>query len=145
VVEIARFLVDHNLEGLCVLDEEGNGIGVIGMDELVSAYGQHEIRDLVAEDVMREGMPTLLADMPLSLAGKFMQDQRTRIAYLTHNSAGIIYPAAYITFRHFIRHLAAGSDEELKDLGIDAHRELPVDAFIKRRDAARKRNLLKSQ
>ena len=89
---------------------------------------------------MREGMPTLQADMPIVLAAEFMRDQKTRIAYLIHNSAGIIYPAAYITFRHLVRHLAAESDEELNDLGIQAQRELPVDAFIKRRDAARKLN-----
>jgi predicted transcriptional regulator len=141
VVEIARFLMDRNLEGICVLDEEGNGVGLVGVEELVNAYGRQEIWELVAEDVMREGMPTLPADITIKLAAEFMQDQNTRIAFLIHNAAGTIYPAAYITFRHLVRHLAAESDEELKDLGIRAQRELPVEAFIKRRDAAKKRNL----
>ena len=111
------------------------------MEELANAYGRHGIRELVAEEIMREGMPSLQADMPIKLAAEFMRDQKTRVAYLIHNSAGIIYPAAYITFRHLVRHLAAESDEELNDLGIQAQRELPVDAFIRRRDAARKLNL----
>jgi len=141
VVEIARFLVDNNVEGMCVLDDDGNGIGLVGVDQLVKAYVRKEIQELVAEDVMREGMPTLPADIPLKLAAEFMRDQNTRIAYSIHNSAGTIYPAAYITFRHLVRYLAAESDEELKDLGIQAQRELPVEAFIKRRDSAKKRNL----
>lgn len=141
VIDIARFLLDKNIEGVCVLDEDGNGIGLVGLEELVKAYGRQGIQELVAEDVMREGMPSLQADISLKLAAEFMQDQQIRIAYLIHNSAGTIYPAAYITFRHLVRHLAAESEEELKDLGIRAERELPVEAFIKRRDAARKRNL----
>lgn len=141
VVDIARFLIDKNVEGMCVLDEDGNGVGVVGMEELASAYGRAGIRELSADEVMREGMPILQADMPIALAAEFMRDQKTRIAYLIHNSAGIIYPAAYITFRHLVRHLAAESEEELKDLGFHAQRELPVEAFIRRRDAARKRNL----
>ena len=88
--------------------------------------------------VMREGMPTLKADMPLPVAAQLMRDQHTRIAYMIHNAAGIIYPAAYITYRHIVRHLGAGSEEELKDLGIEAERKSPLEVFTERRDAARR-------
>ena len=141
VVDIARFLIEKHVEGLCVLDDERNGVGVVGMDELVKAYGRPDVCELVAEDIMREGMPTLPADIPLKLAAELMQDQNTRIAYLIHNSAGTIYPAAYITFWHLVRYLAAENGDELKDLGLDAQRELPLEAYIKRRDAAKQRNL----
>ncbi len=138
VTDIARFLLEHNVEGMCVLDKEGNGVGVVGMEELAVAYSREEVRNLTAEDVMREGMPTLKADLPLALAAQMMRDQHTRIAYMIHNSAGIIYPAAYITYRHLVRHLGAESDEELRDLGIEAERKNPLQVFVEKRDAARR-------
>ncbi len=139
VKDIARFLLEHNVEGMCVLDEEGNGIGVVSAEELTAAYSREDIQVLTAEQVMREGMPTVQPDMPVTLAAQLMRDQKTRIAYLTHNAAGIIYPAAYITYRHILRHLAAQNEQELKDLGIKAERKSPLEAFIERRDAARKK------
>lgn len=139
VKDMARFLLENPVEGMCVLDNEGNGIGVVGIEELITAYAREDAQSLSAEQVMREGMPTLQPDLPLALAVQLMRDQKTRIAYLTHNAAGIIYPAAYITFRHILRHLAAQNEQELKDLGIQAERKSPLEAFIERRDAARKK------
>ena len=137
VVEIARFLLEQNVEAMCVLDDEGNGVGVVGSEELAIAYSRDDVRSLTAEQVMREGMPTLQADMPLTLAVLFMRDHDTRIAYMIHNAAGIIYPAAYLTYRHLLRYLAAREAHDLKDLGIYAERQAPLDAFIQKRDAAR--------
>jgi predicted transcriptional regulator len=139
VVEIARFLLEQNVEAMCVLDGDGNGVGVVGSDELAAAYSREDLRSLTAEPVMREGMPTLPADLPLRLAVLFMQDHHTRIAYMIHNSAGIIYPAAYITYRHILRYLAARVEQDLKDLGIHAERQAPLQAYIQRRDAARRK------
>lgn len=138
VIDIARYLLENNVEGMCVLDKEGNGVGVVGIEELAVAYSREDVRIITAEDVMHEGMPTLKADMPLALAAQMMRDQHTRIAYMIHNAAGIIYPAAYITYRHLIRHLAAESEEELKDLGIKAERKNPLQIFVEKRDAARR-------
>lgn len=138
VRQVARLLLENDLEGLCVLDEDGNGIGVIGVEEIIAAYSREGLEDLPAEAIMREGMPTLRPEMPLTLAAQIMRDQRTRIAYLTHNAAGIIYPAAYITYRHFLRYLAAVSPEELRDLGATAARKGPLEAFAERRERRRK-------
>jgi hypothetical protein len=68
-----------------------------------------------------------------------MKDQGIRIAYMMHNSAGIIYPAAFISYRHILRHMAARDENELKDLGLAAERKSPIEQFIARRDEARKR------
>jgi hypothetical protein len=57
-----------------------------------------------------------------------------------HNAAGITYPAAVITYKHFLRHFAAHNDEELNDLGIKAARQSPIEYFIKKRDEARRDN-----
>jgi len=138
VIDIARYLLENNVEGMCVLDKEGNGVGVVGIEELVVAYSRQDACSITAEDVMREGMPTLKADMPLALAAQMMCDQHTRITYMIHNAAGIIYPAAYITYRHLVRHLAAESGDELKDLGIKAERKNPLQVFVEKRDAARR-------
>ncbi|GAB4432120.1 MAG: hypothetical protein Kow002_20190 [Anaerolineales bacterium] len=139
VVDIARFLIENDVEELVVLGEEGEGLGVCGYRELVRAYERDDIRDLTSEEVMTEGVPQLPPDIPLPLAAQLMRDQDIRAAYMTHNAAGIIYPAAMISYRHLVRHLAAKDQEELKDLGIYAERKSPLEQFIERREQARKK------
>ena len=139
IVDIARFLVEKNVEAMCVLDAEGHGIGVVGEQELVSAYGRENLDELKAEDIMSEGVPELGADIPLTVAAQMMKDRGIRIAYMMHNSAGIIYPAAFISYRHILRHMAAKDESELKDLGLAAERKSPIEQFIARRDEARKK------
>lgn len=138
LLEVARFLVENNVEEMVVLGDEGEGVGVCGYKELVKAYDREDVRQLTAEDIMSEGVPELPSDIPLKLAAQIMQDKDIRVAYMNHNSAGIIYPAASISYRHLVRHLAANSKEELKDLGIYAERKSPLEQFIERRDNARK-------
>jgi CBS domain-containing protein len=139
VLDIARFMLEKDLEALCVLDGEGHGIGVVGQEELIRAYARGEVGSLRAEEVMREGVPEMQADLPLTVAAQMMQDQGIRIAYMLHNSAGIIYPAAFISYRHILRHLAAKDEKDLKDLGLAAERKSPIEQFIARRDEARKK------
>lgn len=138
IVEIARFLIEHNVEEMVVLGDEGEGVGVCGYEELVSAYGREDARDLTAEDIMNEGVPELPSDIPLKLAAQLLRDKKIRVAYMNHNSAGIIYPAASLSYRHLVRHLAAQDGTELKDLGIKAVRKSPLEQFLERRDEARR-------
>jgi CBS domain-containing protein len=138
VVEIARFLIKNNIEEMVVLGDEGEGVGVCGYKELVSAYEREDVRELVAEDIMTEGVPELPSDIPLTLAAQLLKDKDIRVAYMNHNSAGIIYPAASISYKHLVRHLAAEDESELKDLGINAERKSPLEQFIERRDEARR-------
>jgi CBS domain-containing protein len=138
-VDIARFLIENNAEEMIILGSEGEGVGVVGYEELVSAYYRDNIRELTAEDVMREGVPELPSDIPLTVAAQMMKDKGVRVAYMNHNSAGIIYPAAMISYRHIVRHLAARDESELKDLGLAAERKSPIDVFVERRDEARKK------
>ena len=139
IVDIARFLLERNVEAMCVLDAEGHGIGVVGTDELVWAYAHEGYESLMAEDIMTEGVPELPADISLAVAAQVMRDKGIRVAYMLHNSAGIIYPAAYISYRHILRHMAARDEAELKDLGIAAERKSPIEKFIERRDEARRK------
>jgi CBS domain-containing protein len=141
--EIARFLLEHHVEAMCVLDAEGHGMGVVGEQELVSAYSREDPEELKAEDIMREGVPELGADIPLTAAAQMMKDKGIRIAYMLHNAGGIIYPAAYISYRHILRHIAAKDENELRDLGLAAERKSPLERFIERRDEARKKAGLK--
>jgi CBS domain-containing protein len=138
VVEIARFLIDNNTEEMVVLGDEGEGVGVCGYRELVNAYEREDVRELTAEDIMSEGVPELPSDIPLKLAAQLLKDKNIRVAYMNHNSAGIIYPAASISYKHLVRHLAAKDESELKDLGINAERKSPLEQFIERRDEARR-------
>jgi len=139
VADIARFLLENNVEEMVVLGEEGEGVGVCGYKELVKAYGREGVQTLTAEEVMSEGVPELPADISLNVAAQIMRDKYIRVAYMTHNSAGIIYPAASISYKHLVRHLAARDETELKDLGIEAERKSPIEVFIERRDQARKK------
>jgi CBS domain-containing protein len=138
VVDIARFLTENNVEEMVVLGEEGEGVGICGYKELVNAYDREDVRELTAEQVMSEGVPELPSDIPLKLAAQLMKDKNIRAAYMNHNSAGIIYPAAIISYKHLVRHLAAKDESDLKDLGINAERKSPLEIFIERRDEARK-------
>ncbi len=139
IVDIARFLLEKNVEAMCVLDAEGHGIGVVGADELVWAYAREGYETLTAEDIMNEGVPELPPDMSLAVAAQMMKDRDIRVAYMMHNAGGIIYPAAYISYKHILRHIAARNENELKDLGIAAERKSPIEVFIAKRDEARRK------
>jgi len=139
IVDIARYLLEHDVEEMVVLGFDGEGIGIVGYDEIVSAYSHENPKLLSAEDIMREGVPDLPADISLVLAAQLIKNKKIRVAYMTHNSAGIIYPAALISYKHLIRHLAAKDDSDLKDLGLAAERKSPIETFLARRDEARKK------
>ena len=68
-----------------------------------------------------------------------MQDKGIRILFLMHHAGGIEYPAAMLTYKHLLRHLAMENPDDLADLGIKAVRESPLETFYKRRDDARRR------
>nr|MBN1229834.1 CBS domain-containing protein [Anaerolineae bacterium] len=135
----AQMLLEANLEGMVVLDHDGHGVGCITWDELVKSYAHPGAQSLTVGEVMREDIPEIPPDIPLQAAAQLMQDRGQRIVFLMHNSAGIAYPAAIFTYRHILRHLAAESDEDIRDLGIKAEREAPLDQFIRNRDAAKRR------
>jgi CBS domain-containing protein len=139
IADIARFLLEHHVEAMCVLDTEGHGIGVVGEQELIAAYGRDDIGPLTAEDIMSEGVPELPADISLTVAAQMMRDRGIRMGYMMHNAAGIIYPAAYISYHHILRHIAAKDESELNDLGLAAERKSPIEVFIERRDEARRK------
>ena len=136
IADIARVMLLNQVDAVVVL-EEGNALGVIGQKELVRAYSREDYDSLVAENVMREGVPQVPPDIPLAAAAQIMLDMDVRTLFLMHQSAGIEYPAALISFRHLLRHMAAEKSDELRDLGIKAERKSPLETFIQRRNAAR--------
>ena len=138
LLAVVRAMLFNQLDEVVVL-EEGNALGVIGQKELIRAYTRQDYETLVAEDVMREGIPQVPPDIPLVAAAQIMLDLDVRTLFLMHQSAGIEYPAALISFRHLLRHMAAENLDELRDLGIKAERRSPLETFIERRNAARKR------
>ncbi|MBN1304641.1 MAG: CBS domain-containing protein [Anaerolineales bacterium] len=139
LVDIAQFLLDNHLDEMVVLGEEGEGQGIVGYEELIDAYTKDDYRSLTAEEVMREGVPELPPEIPLEAAAHLMKDLGIRAAYMNHNSAGTVYPAAYISYKHLVRYLAARDEKDLEDLGISARREAPVQTFVRRRDEARRK------
>jgi CBS domain-containing protein len=140
VPEIAQLLLDHDLDELIVLDE-GKALGVVGQDDLVAAFAREDIKQLTAIEVMREGVPQVPPDIPLTAAAQIMRDQRVRTFFLMHHAAGIEYPAAALSYKHYLRLLAAEDSHDLRDLGIKAERESPLEQFIQRRQATRQKNI----
>lgn len=143
VVDIARFLLEKHLEEMVVLNEEGEGVGVCGYEQLIGVFGREGFETLTAEAVMQEGVPELPADISLVAAAQVMRDRGVRVAYMLHNSAGIIYPAAYLSYWHLLRCMTAQDEQGLKDLGISAERQSPLETFYQRRAEARRRAGLK--
>jgi CBS domain-containing protein len=136
--DVAGLMLDKDAEGIVVVDGKGHGVGIVTRDELVRGYAHPRADALTAGDVMREGVPELPPDIPLQAAASLMQDMGLRIVFLMHNANGIIYPAAVLSYTHILRHLAAQGEGDLRDLGIDAEREAPLDTFKKKQDAARR-------
>lgn len=139
IVNLTRLMLEKNFEAVVVLDgEEGHALGVVSQTELVKAYQREDAHSLTAEAIMHEGVPEVPPDIPLEVAAQMMVDQNVRAFFLMHHAGGIVYPAAMITYRHLLRHLAAQSDDDLKDMGVAAARKAPLQQFIERRDAALK-------
>ena len=67
-----------------------------------------------------------------------LQDLGVRVVFLMHHAGGIEWPAAALSYKHLLRHLAAQEEDELSDLGIAAARQTPLEMFIKKRDDARR-------
>jgi len=139
VPELARLLLDRNLEAVIVLNEHGHGVGFVSQDDLVRAYARDDYQQLTAEDVMNADVPQVPADIPLIAAAQIMRDQGVRVMFITHHADGRIFPAGVITYRHYLRHLAAQDEGDLADLGTHAARQAPLQSFFERRDAARRR------
>ncbi len=137
---IVKAILEKDLEAVVVLDAEGHALGIVGQDELVHAYALGNYENLTAQDVMKDGIPQVPPDIPLAVAAQLLQDQNLRVFYLTHHAAGIEYPAALITYKHFLRLLEMKEIEEIEDLGIKAKRQAPLDAFFERRDALKAQN-----
>lgn len=140
--DIARFLLEKHLESMVVLDSAGHGIGVVSRNELLQAYIKDDWRDLCAEDVMRADVPQVPPTIPLAAAAQMMQDWNVRQVFIMHHADGITYPAASLSYDHLMRHMTARKPDDLEDLGVKAPRQKPLDIFIEKRDAARRRAMM---
>jgi predicted transcriptional regulator len=138
IQEIAKGIYQQGLEEVVVIEERHN-VGVVGRTELVQVYSREDWSNLTAQDILRPRVETVPADIPIQTAAQIMLDRNVRVLYITHHAGGVEYPAAYISFQHLLRHMAAQNQAELNDLGIEAKRQSPMDSFIQRRDATRKK------
>jgi predicted transcriptional regulator len=136
VTELARLFLEKEVEAVIVLDDQGHAVGTVSRDELVRAYAGGDYQELTVEAIMRDGVVQAPPDIPLTAAAQIMQDHDVRALFLMHHAGGIEYPAAMLTYNHFLRHMAAANEEELRDLGIKAEREPPLVTFMRRRDEA---------
>jgi CBS domain-containing protein len=141
VVELGRLFLEKNLEAVIVLDENGHAAGVVSLDDLIRAYAAGGYQAKTAEAIMEADVPTVPPEIPLATAAQIMLDKGARAVFMMHHAGGVIYPAAVLTYRHMLRHLAMKDDSELNDLGIKANRKAPLEQFIQRREEARRRNL----
>jgi predicted transcriptional regulator len=137
LVQLTRILLERDLEGAVVLDEQGHATGIVDLNDLIRAYSAGEYADLTVESVMQDGVPQIPPDIPLTAAAQIMQDKGLRVVFLMHHAGGIEYPAAMLSYKNMLRHMSMESEDELSDLGVEAARELPLETFLKRRQKAR--------
>ena len=102
IATVAQSLLENEMEGVIVLDHAGYAIGVITQDELVRAYAWDNWQNLTAGEIIRDDVPQFPPDIPLTATAQLMLDRGIRIAFMMHNAADIIYPAAVLTYRHFL-------------------------------------------
>jgi signal-transduction protein with cAMP-binding, CBS, and nucleotidyltransferase domain len=138
--ELARTLLDQGLEAAVVLADNGHAVGYVSRTELVRAFALGLPADTPAQEAMQIELPVFPPDIPLTAAAQLMLDRNIRVFYLTHHAGGIEYPAALITFQHLLRLMGSRGVDELRDLGIKAERRPPLEIFLERRDAARRRH-----
>jgi predicted transcriptional regulator len=138
LVDLVDWFLDQEIEAAVVM-ADGHALGMVSRDDLIRIYATGAYTALKAEDVMTESVPQVPPEIPLTAAAQIMQDLGVRALFLMHHAAGIEYPAAVITYRHLLRHMAASDQEQLRDLGILAERLTPVEAFNRRRAEALKR------
>ena len=91
---IAQAIMEKNIEAVVVLDQEGHALGVVGQEELIRAYAQEDYEGRTAQEIMKDGLPQIPPDIPITAAVQLMLDQKVRVFYLTHHAGGIEYPAA---------------------------------------------------
>lgn len=145
VPDLARLMLEKNLDAVIVLDrEDGHAVGVVSQDELVQAYAKMNWDGSAtavptAADVMREGFPEIPPTIPLAAAAQMMRDQKIRTFFLMHHAGGVVYPAASLSYNHILRHMAARDEADLRGLGVEAERKNPIEAFVERRDEARRK------
>jgi len=140
VQAMAQLLLDSGLDDLIIL-ADGHALGVVGQDDLIKAFARQDVHTLHASDILREGVPQVPPDIPLTVAAQIMRDQGIRTLFLMHHASGIEYPAAMLSYPHLLRLLAAQGPDDLRDLGIQADRQAPLERFFQKRDAARRENL----
>ncbi len=136
VQDLILAMLAKHWEAVVVLDENGHAAGMVSQEELVLAFDLENFDQLKAEDVLRPELPTVPPDIPLAAAVQIMGDMRVRVLFMTHHAGGIEYPAAWLTYNHLLRQM---SGAEMKDMGIHAAREAPLDIFLRRRDEARRK------
>jgi CBS domain-containing protein len=138
IADISRIMTEKKLDAVIVIDsDEGHALGVVSQEELVQAFVKYGTKTVSAAEVMKEGIPQIPPDIPLEVAVQTMRDLNVRTLFLMHHAGGIVYPAAYISYAHILRYLAAQNEEDLSGLGVEAERKNPLDAFFEKRDAAR--------
>jgi predicted transcriptional regulator len=142
VAQIATLFIRNNLEYIVVIDR-GQAVGVISQEELINAYINFENLDVIsASDILNEVVPYIPAEIPLKVAAEIMKDKGAKALFVVHQSAGgVEYPAAVITEKHFIRHMAGEPCKDSQEMSILSDRQSPLQSFFNKRDEARRINL----
>jgi CBS domain-containing protein len=137
LLEAVRKLLQEERESFIVLDDNSHAIGVFSRQEAVAAYGRSgvdvsQLEQMTVSDAMRPEVPEIPPDIPTTAAAQIMLDLNVREIYLMHHGGGISWPAAVLRFEDVLRHLTAGSDADVADLGARAARKSPIETFMER-------------
>lgn len=106
-VDVARRMVEYNINAIFVLDESGRAVGVISQSDLARAYVHGEWQHLTADAIMTPDVVTISGDIPLNAAVEIMLDRRIRRILIVQGGRTPNRPVGVLSLSDVVREMAA--------------------------------------
>jgi len=104
--EIARRLMEYQINALFVLDQSGKACGVVSQTDLVRAYVQGGWSGLVAEDIMTPEVVTVVPDIPVTAAAQLMLDKNIHRLLIVQGGLVPDRPVGVLSMSDIVREMA---------------------------------------
>jgi len=101
IANLSKLFLEKDLEAVNVQNpEDGHALGMVTQSDLVNAYSMNSTRELTVSEIMQENNDQILPDIPVITASQMMLDNKVRSYFIMHHSGGIMYPAAYLSYKN---------------------------------------------
>lgn len=103
--EVAQTLHSEKINAVIVVDEGGDLSGIVSQTDLVKAC-ERDWETLVAEDVMRTDVVTIVPDIPVLAAVELMLDNRVHRVVITQGGLAPRRPVGVLSMTDIVREMA---------------------------------------